>query len=347
MTEETQIENTETENNLDLNVASFMQEDTTMTDSLVSEPTETENKTETVEDNFMSWDDMNNPKEDVGSEFLKEEETETIENKETIVEDNEQTPPQQETKTISVDDAYNVLREELGLEATSVKELKKQLQELEQENNELKELKHNNIENDKISRLNQFKNLSDEALLLESFKRQGFSDEEAQNAVDRYIDNQMIDIEAKKIRKGIDNAIAKERDNHVRSTQQEEARLQKEREESIESLKQYMNGVDTMYGLKIAKDEDGLSNVRKEHLKYITSGTFLNEVTMNNENLVEASWLWKNRDVITKSFYNKGKNEERKEFLDELQNPETLSSSERFKGPGDEDGFNPSKFLST
>lgn len=346
MAEESQIENNLELQASDINVAAFMEEPTpapASEDSAVGNVQGT--STESVnsdDDNYMSWSDINadrNP----GEEFIKDEVTQEVVSEEPK---KETIQPQAETKTISVEDAYNVLREELGFNANNIKELKIQLQELEKENEELKQLKHNNIENDKISKLSQFRNLSDEALLMESFKRQGFSDEEARNAVDRYIDNQMIDIEAKKIRKGIDSAIERERNNFVQTSQQEEARLRKEREESIESLKQYMNGVDTMYGLKIAKDNEGIEQTRKEHLKYITSGKFLNEVTENNENLVEASWLWKNREIITKSFYNKGKNEERAEFMNELQNPDISNGSDRIKGPDDDSGFNPSKFIS-
>lgn len=352
MAEGTQIENNSELEATDINVQAFMEEptpapaseETTTVDNVQSTTTEEVNSDN---DNYMSWADINT-ETTPGEEFIKEETTqETVSEETTQAETTQETAqPQAETKTISVDDAYNVLKDELGFKADNLKELKTQLQELERENEELRQLKHNNIENDKISKLTQFRNLSDEALLLESFKRQGFSDEEAQNAVDRYIDNQMIDIEAKKIRKGIDSAIERERNNFVQTSQQEEARLQKEREESIESLKQYMNGVDTMYGLKIAKDEEGIAQTRKEHLKYITSGKFLNEVTENNENLVEASWLWKNREIITKSFYNKGKNEERAEFLNELQNPDISNGTDRIKGPDDDSGFNPTKFIS-
>lgn len=343
MAEGTQIENNSELEASDINVAAFMEEPTPAAaseDSIVQGTTTQE--VNSNDDSFMSWSDIDTQRTP-GEEFLNTESTQETVSSETP---KETTQPQSETKTISVDDAYSVLKQELGFKAENFKELKSQLQELEKENEELKQLKHNNIENDKISKLNQFRNLSDEALLMESFKRQGFSDEEARNAVDRYIDNQMIDIEAKKIRKGIDSAIERERNNFVQTSQQEEARLQKEREESIESLKQYMNGVDTMYGLKIAKDEEGINQTRKEHFKYITSGKFLNEVTESNENLVEASWLWKNREVITKSFYNKGKNEERAEFLNELQNPDVSNGSDRIKGPNDDSGFNPTKFIS-
>lgn len=242
------------------------------------------------------------------------------------------------------DTQFASLAEEMGLSATSKEEFKTQLQELEAENKRLREGHTGGFENDKTKRLSDLKAKTDEELVRLDLQKQGFNEDEISNAIDTYTDNGTIGIESMKIRKTIDRAINNEKNISIQNAKTEEAKLSQEREESIESLKGYMNEQTEMFGMKMAKDEVSLGKVQKAHTKYITSGKFMSEITESNEAISQASWMWKNRDVIFKALTSKGLNQGKKDILDDIGNIE-VSSKGGFVDPGGESDFDANKFM--
>lgn len=233
-----------------------------------------------------------------------------------------------------------------GLEGvTNAEEFKKKIDEWKSYEKEVKEYKTKNLKNDKINRLQEYLNLDDEALIKKDLELQGFTKEKLDKALETYKYNDTASIEAHKIRNTLNRAIKAESQHQLNANREKEAKLNKERDASVADLKKHLNGTETMFGFKMAKDESQLNNVRETHFEYITSGTFLKDITDSNKNLTEAAWLWKNKDTLLKAMMNKGTQQGKKEILDSIQRPEIPGTNRILDPSGDSDEFNPNKFL--
>jgi len=245
----------------------------------------------------------------------------------------------------SLDDAYLVVADKLGFEAKTVDEFKETLESIQAENDRLRKLELGSVDSKKITTFKNLKKKTDEELVRLELKQQRFSEEEINEAIDVHTDNNTLKFEAKKIRNGLDSAIEREQQSVINSNKDAEAKQQQDRDNAVKELTDHLNGIDTMFDMKMSKDENKLPEIRKNHLEYITSGNFLNEVTDNPANLSEAAWLWKNKDVILKAAKNKGFNKGKQEILDDIGNPD-VSDKQRYRDPAGSDEFDVSKFTS-
>lgn len=248
-----------------------------------------------------------------------------------------------EKRSLNNDDAFKAVAKELGLEANSADELRDTLKALEEENSQLRNQK-GGVSNDTTKRLNSLKEKSDEELYRLELKQQGFNDDDVQEQVDISIDNNTLRFEGKKIRNQIDGAIGREEQKAIQSNQEAQATQEQERVDSVNELSKHINGQDKMFGFNMAKDEATLQKTRDNHLKYITSGDYLNDITANSENLAQSAWLWKHRKALMKGVGNAEFNKGKKEILDDLGTPD-ISDKSRFKDPGGSDEFDPAIFM--
>jgi hypothetical protein len=170
---------------------------------------------------------------------------------------------------------FSVLSEQLGLEAKNTEELKNSLNEIVSENKRLKE--NYPKTNEKIGNYENLLNLDDKDLVRQNLIADGFDGNELENAIERYLDNDLIDIEAKKVRNTLNSAIDFEKKELMNEDKNEIAKQEQERQEGIKDLNTHLGSTDQMFGFKMATP-DKLDNVRKQHQEYITSGTYLNEL---------------------------------------------------------------------
>lgn len=240
------------------------------------------------------------------------------------------------------DEHFTAFASELGINAKTLPEFKKALEELENENKKLKESSPG-VTNDKITKYNEFLKLGNEELLRKDLAAQGFRDDKLDNAIDTLKDNQMLDIEATKVRNAINGAITTEQQSITQKTLNEDAKHQEDRDKSVKELQTYLNNQNEMFGFKMAKDENSLSKVRDNHQKYITSGSYLKDITKDNESLAESAWLWKNRETLLKAARNNGLQQGRSEVLDDIGQPDNGGSG-TFADPSGKGEFDASKF---
>lgn len=244
------------------------------------------------------------------------------------------------------EDAFKQVAEGLGLDTEqfeTVEQLKEHLVSVEEENNKLRNSSGSNATNDAVQRLEALKNKEDEELVKLALEKDGFEGDKLDDAVDRYIDNGLIDIEAQKIRNTIDNAIVNEQNKITQSTVDADATQQQEHQESVRKLEEHIKKTDTMFGFKMAKDNDSLQDVQQGHTKYITSGKFMNDVFANEESLAEVAWFTRNKEVIIKAIANQSLQKGKKAILDDIREPEVVSP-QRFRDPEGSNEFDPKKF---
>jgi len=270
---------------------------------------------------------------------------EKVENKEKPLVESETTVGDDAPKKVS-EDAFKQVAEGLGLDAEqfeTVEQLKEHLVSVEEENNKLRNSSGSNATNDAVQRLEALKNKEDEELVKLALEKDGFEGDKLDDAVDRYIDNGLIDIEAQKIRNTIDNAIVNEQNKITQSTVDADATQQQEHQESVRKLEEHIKKTDTMFGFKMAKDNDSLQDVQQGHTKYITSGKFMNDVFANEESLAEVAWFTRNKEVIIKAIANQSLQKGKKAILDDIREPEVVSP-QRFRDPEGSNEFDPKKF---
>ena len=240
------------------------------------------------------------------------------------------------------DEHFTAFASELGIKATSLSELKEAMLKLETENNQLKE-SGGTVTNEKINSLQGYLKLDNKELLQKDLEAQGFRGDKLQETLDTLQDNGMLEIEATKVRNAINGAITKEQTSITQESKNADAKRQADRDESVKELQTYLSSQTDMFGFKMAKDEESLGKVRDGHHKYITSGSFLKDITKNNESLAESAWLWRNRETLLKAARNNGLQQGRSEVLNDLGNPDTGGGG-KFADPSGKGEFDPSKF---
>ena len=240
-------------------------------------------------------------------------------------------------------DAFKQVSEELGLRFDDIEEFKNHLIELEAENDKLRTNSSGVATNSAIQELEELRSKGNEDLVRLSLEKEGFKGDDLEDAVDKYIDNGMLEIEARKIRNTIDNAIGAEQKKVTQSTLDSDATQQKEHEDNVRALESHIKETKTMFGFQMAKDEESLAKVHKGHIKYITSGKFADEVFKDSESISKAAWLWKNQETIMNAIANKNLQKGKEAILNDIREPEVVEA-QRFKGPKDSDGFDAKAF---
>ena len=243
----------------------------------------------------------------------------------------------------SIEPSYEEFFKEVGVEAKTKEEFKEVYKSLQEENELLK--KSYPEKNEKIDNLQNLIKLEDKELVERSLIADGFEGVELENAMERMLDNDMIDIEAKKVRNTLNKAIVSEKETIMDSKRTETAKQEKDREESIKSLNDYLNSTEKMFGFKIASTPEKANEIRKSHQEYIVSGKFLQDITQTEKSLADCAWLWANKDVILKAMQTKGFNSGRKDVLNQIGNPDVDANSRTFADPKGDGEFNASKFM--
>lgn len=240
--------------------------------------------------------------------------------------------------------SYNEFAQELGIEGVNSKEeFVDAYKKVQEERDILK--KSFPEKNEKIESFEKLIKLEDNKLVERSLVADGFEGVELQQAIEKLQDNDMIDLEAKKIRKTLNKAITAEQDAIVESKRKETARQEQERLDSINNLNKYLNSKDEMFGFKMASTPEKIEETRKSHQEYIVSGKFLQDITKSEQDLADAAWLWKHKDVILKAMQTKGFNNGRKDVLNQIGNPDADAGQRTFVDPKGNGEFNPSKFV--
>jgi hypothetical protein len=193
------------------------------------------------------------------------------------------------------------------------------------------------VTNERIDTFNNLIKLDDESLMRKELKARGFNEEEIEDEIDILIENNTIRSKAREVRKELESIVETEKANAAKPAPQSDAMQQQELEEAREELETFMSKTDNMFGGKIN------SKQKEEHVDYISSGAFFEEVTDNPESMAQAAWLWKYKDQILKGMKSNGFEKGKSAILDRMTNPETVRKT-NIPDPATGE-FNPNRFL--
>jgi hypothetical protein len=123
-----------------------------------------------------------------------------------------------------------------------------------------------------------------------------------------------------------------------------EAKQIENRKQAQSELKTYLDGVDTMFGFKMHKDETKIPKVRQQLFEYIDSGQFSNDILKDPQAITDVAWFVKNKETIIKALSNKGKQAAKEEFLNDIHEVSKDNTERMISNTDDNADFNPSKF---
>lgn len=222
---------------------------------------------------------------------------------------------------------------------------------IKKQNARIKELEQSNPStlSEKSVRLMKLKELNDRELFKKSLIAQNLNEEDAEFHANAAEKEGRLKLEADKVRAGIDKAVSADRNQRQKDVIEKQQEDDRQAKENAKAIREYMSDQTEMFGLKIGKTDEEISEVRKNHSKYINDGKFFNDIMKSPQAVAEAAWLIKNKEVIMNAFKNKGAQSSRKEFMEnKLGVPSSLpnnSVANTVRDVSDPGGFDPSKFI--
>lgn len=250
------------------------------------------------------------------------------------------------TQNLSTFD-FKAVSTELGFPAevndlsTFTKTLKEHVKQIEKEKEQLKELTKTSGVNEQISHLITLRDAEDEDVVRNDLKIRKMPDTEIEDYIKGAKENNTLVLKAKEVRTEINNVIKFKREELAANAGKPDPVEVAKYKKDLEDFKGVIDKTETMFGFKIADSDDKLKTVRDSHYEYVASGKFASEIYATHENLMEASWLWKNRKVILKAMQNNGFQKGKAEILKHIKEPDT-ESVKRFneaRKPGEEGTF--------
>ena len=296
-------------------------------ESTTEEPTALVDETEVESVEANEEEEEDNSDFDWGVEDSTEEPEAEVE-KET--EDDWDAEEAQETKEESADSEgvnWDAVAEELGLEGSSKEDIIKALNTKSSPE----------VKNDTTTKYEGYLQLTDRELLGADMKATGMDEYDVDDSLDRMEDSGMLKHEALKIRKQLKNAIRTERAS-VKEKKESESQGKVETQEAArKDLQKELKGFKNYLGGKVTVEQ------RKDLYKYITTGSFNEDIYKSHANVAEAAFLWKNRSQIQNMLKSQGFEDGKGSVLDNLSNRGGRGNSKPKYKTGS--GFDASAFI--
>jgi len=215
---------------------------------------------------------------------------------------------------------WQIAAEKVGKEAKSEDEFLESLKKTETKEIFVDE------KDPEIRKLKNYTRMSDEDLVREDKKARGWDDEK----IDRYIEKNKdgLEFQAEDIRSEL-KAVIKNRQQAIEAEGIKKQREQADRVTNLQkNAKEYLSKTTEVLGFKVGKDEAATQKWQKGMETYLTNNGIFKDIDsiVNDavegkpERLIELAQFIKAKDGIAKGLMQKGKSQEAKKFLEDLQN---------------------------
>ena len=275
------------------------------------------NETEEEDDSDFDWG-VEDSTEELEAEVEKESEDDW---------DAEETQETEEESADSEGVNWDAVAEELGLEGSSKEDIIKALNTKSSPE----------VNNDTTTKYEGYLQLTDRELLGADMKATGMDEYDVDDSLDRMEDSGMLKHEALKIRKQLKNAIRTERASIKEKKESESQGKIETQEAARKDLQKELKGFKNYLGGKVTVEQ------RKDLYKYITTGSFNEDIYKSHANVAEAAFLWKNRSQIQKMLKSQGFEDGKGSVLDNLSNRGGRGNSKPKYKTGS--GFDASAFM--
>lgn len=215
---------------------------------------------------------------------------------------------------------WQIAAEKVGKEAKSEDEFLESLKKTETKEIFVDE------KDPEIRKLKNYTRMSDEDLVREDKKAREWSEDK----IDRYIEQNKANLEfqAEDIRSEL-KAVIKNRQQAIEAEGIKKQREQADRVTNLQkNAKEYLSKTTEVLGFKVGKDEAATQKWQKGMETYLTNNGIFKDIDsiVNDavegkpERLIELAQFIKAKDGIAKGLMQKGKSQEAKKFLEDLQN---------------------------
>lgn len=283
----------------------------------------TEEVTQEVEDDESDFDWGVEESEEESEPEIKEEEEDDWD----FEDQPEATEETKEETTETNEVNWDAVAEQLGLEGASKEDIVKALNSKNEPE----------ASNDVTEKYEGYLKLSDRELLSADMKATGMDEYDVDESLDRMEDSGMLKHEALKIRKQLRNAIRNEKVSIQNKKEEESKQKSQAQEQARKDLQAELKGFKNYLGGKVTVQQ------RKDLYKYITTGSFNEDIYKTHANVAEAAFLWKNRKQIQKMLRSQGFEDGKGSVLDNLTNKGGRGNSKPKRKTGT--GFDPSAFM--
>lgn len=179
--------------------------------------------------------------------------------------------------------------------------------------------------------------MSDRDLVNEQLKLEGYSEDEAEDYLDRLLDNGELKHRARSLR----NSIKREKENEAK-----EAKRQAEIDKETRAKKVEENKKALQETIKSRTDFEGYQLSREDKQKvysYITGGDFYKELSNSHEAVFELAMYKLFKEPMLKLQSNRGYEDGKSQILDNITSPDLGRTSKPRPAPGA--GFDPKRFV--
>lgn len=227
-------------------------------------------------------------------------------------------------------ETWAAVSEDLGIDADSYEEFIEKAKEVVNKPS-------TTSDDDVVKNINSLLEMPDKKLVMEEYKRRGYSEEEVEDEIFTLEESRLLKREARSVRTELRNAVRNYKQQLEVNQQQQEAQRTELIDKNRKELWSHLSKTKDMFGGKINQKQ------KESHYKYIASGKFQDEITDSHQNITTAAWLWKYRDQIIKNMKSNGFEKGKKHVLDNLTNPD-FGKKNSIPEP-DTGDFNPNRFL--
>jgi hypothetical protein len=251
-------------------------------------------------------------------------------------------------------DAWKTLATEIGVTEIKSKEelvdiLKKERDQIKQLQQEVEVLKNSTQVGERVARLDYLMKLTDEELVKEELKAQGFEGDELEEEFEALVDGGDLSSEARMIRRDLKGARKNAITNAAQEREEAEAAHRKEVETFQKGVWDALSKTDTLLGVKIARTPEEAKRIIGKAFDKYKSGTFAQELTGSFETLAEIILFRELKAEVERRLISKGANGERKRVVvDNLGNAQSAKRGGQVpprQRRAEEDAFDPKKFL--
>lgn len=224
---------------------------------------------------------------------------------------------------------WGEIGKEAGIEATTREEFIAKVKE---------SLKPPVDDNETITNLNTFLEMSDKDLVIADMRAAKYDADDIEDTISRLDGAGLLKREATLVRNQLTKHIHSEKDRLRGDRDGAEKAKDEKAGQSKKELQSYIKDKEDFFGGKVSQKE------KKQLYNYITKGDFAQNIFESHANVAEAAFLWQNKSKIFKMIRTQGVEQGKSRILDGITSPNRGNrSSTSYEAPSK--GFNPNKFL--
>ena len=282
----------------------------------------------------VTWDSIETESTEVVDENQEEAVDDwDVETPEAVVEE-ELEEAQTEEVIESQEFDWTSMSDELGFDVSSKEDVIAEI-------NRLKEAAENPVVQSAdatLTEMGKYIEMDDRELIAADLKAEGLEEYDIEESIEAMTNSGQLKKQAAVIRREIKKAM----ENHKQKSKEDKGLEEAERSEMVKSnrmaLQNELKGFNEFLGVKVSK------NQAKDLYGYIKEGNFMKEALSTHRNVIEAAFLFSNRDKLAKIIRSKAFEEGKTHILDQTTNP-SLNRTSKPDYKIQSDGFNVSEFM--